>query len=59
MDEIMNHLEKAYDMLSQISVSGNNVDRMAMAKQELRTAFQMLDVMKNQQGKEETDGQDH
>ena len=59
MDEIMNHLEKAYDMLSQISVSGNNVDRMAMAKQELRTAFQMLDVMKNQQGKEETDGHDH
>jgi hypothetical protein len=51
----MNHLNTAYNHLSQIAVMGDDVDRMAMAKQELRIVFQKIGEMQKQEVK--TDGQ--
>lgn len=43
MDEkLKNHLDAAYLWLSKIPVSGDAVDAMAMARQELRAAFKLL-----------------
>lgn len=49
MKELMEHLDKAYSWISKVSVSGENVDFLAMARQELRAAFQSAK-------KEEEDG---
>lgn len=43
MDEkLKKHLDAAYIWLSKIPVSGESVDAMAMARQELRTAWSIL-----------------
>ena len=43
MDEkLKNHLDAAYLWLSKIPVSGEAVDAMAMARQELRAAWAIL-----------------
>ena len=51
MDEkLKKHLDAAYIWLSKIPVSGEAVDAMAMARQELRTAWAILnddEVKKN------------
>ena len=39
---INKHLDNAYKWLSKIPVSGASVDYMAMARQELREAFNLL-----------------
>lgn len=48
-DKIKNLLENAYNLISTIPVTGDGVERMAVARQKLRQAFQLLD-------KEESDG---
>lgn len=40
--QVKKHLDSAYLWLSKIPVSGEAVDAMAMARQELRAAFQLL-----------------
>ena len=50
MNNLKNHLDQAYLWISKIPVSGEAVDAMAMARQELREAFRLA----NEQ-KEETD----
>lgn len=42
MNNVKKHLDNAYLWLSKIPVSGEAVDAMAMARQELREAFKAL-----------------
>jgi hypothetical protein len=42
VDKVKKHLDSAYYWLSKIPVTGESVDWMAMARQELRAAFQEL-----------------
>lgn len=42
MDTVKKHLDNAYLWLSKIPVTGEAVDYMAMARQELREAFKTL-----------------
>lgn len=41
MDKLKEHIERAYDYLAKIPVKGDAVDLMAMARQELRAAYQI------------------
>lgn len=43
METAKKHLSKGYELLSAIPVTGENVDRMALARQELRAAFAALE----------------
>lgn len=43
METAKKHLSKGYDLLNAISVSGANVDNLALARQEFRAAFAALD----------------
>lgn len=43
MNELKKRLEQAYAWLSKIPVSGEAVDAMAMARQELRVAFKLAE----------------
>lgn len=54
MESIRKHLQQAYALIGNISVCGDDVDRMAVARQELRQAAAELEQMKE---KEEGDGQ--
>lgn len=56
MDTAMQHLQKAYTQLSLISVRGDDADRMAIARQELRSAFAELEQMSRDVKKGEADG---
>ncbi len=49
------HMEAAFNWLSKIPVSGDHVDYMAMARQELREAFNALPD-ENHQKEVEKDG---
>lgn len=42
----MEHFSRGFDILSTIPVSGKNVERMAMAKQELRAGYALLEKAK-------------
>ena len=42
MNEALKHMDEAFKWLSKIYVNDEAVDFMAMARQELRTAFQIL-----------------
>lgn len=42
MKEELEKLDSAYKWLDSLSVSGANIDRLAMARQELRGLYQML-----------------
>ena len=53
-EKLRQHLDKAYLWLGQIPVTGEAVDHMAMARQELRSAFQL--VKEPEQDKEAHDG---
>ena len=41
MNEIQKYIEEAFKMLSAITVSGDNVDMMALAKEQLRKAYKL------------------
>ncbi len=43
METAKKHLSKGYDILQKILVSGEDVDRLALAKQELRAAYAALE----------------
>lgn len=43
MKTAMEHFSRGFDILSTIPVSGENVERMALAKQELRTGYALLE----------------
>ena len=46
MEKAMKHLDKSFGILSSIPVSHENVERMALAKQELRAAYAALEAAK-------------
>lgn len=46
MNEIKQRLEEAFQLLSTISVKGNEVDSMAVARANLRAAYRLLDERK-------------
>lgn len=50
--EVKENIEKAYNLISTICVSGDNVERMAMAREYMRKAYQLA----GQETKEEDDG---
>lgn len=54
MNDIMKHLDKAYMHLSNIPVSGEAVDHMALARQEMRAAFNLAKELPEQ--KEDSNG---
>ena len=62
MKEAMERINKAFGYLCVLLVSGDNVERVAMAKQELSKAYAKLEVLvakeeaKAEEGKEESDG---
>ena len=43
MKTAMEHFRRGFDILSAIPVSGENVERMAMAKQEFRAGYALLE----------------
>lgn len=49
MSEAQKRLDQAFKWLSRVTVSGESVDYLAMARQELRAAYQLL-------GEEDKDG---
>ena len=44
----MNRLDRAFGLLSKISVREDDVERMAYAKREMQAAFRELDTLKTQ-----------
>lgn len=52
MKEIRQHIDKAYGYLAKIPVNGDFVEVMAIARQELREAYELT-------GKEGANGPDH
>lgn len=44
MKEIRQHLEKAWDYLAKIPVNGDFVEPMALARQELRSAYALAET---------------
>lgn len=48
MKEIRQHLEKAWDYLAKIPVNGDFVEPMALARQELRSAYALTETRKKE-----------
>ena len=53
MREMIEHLERAYARLSSIPLNGDSLDIMAMAKQEIREIFVMMEEKAKEEMKEE------
>lgn len=54
MQELKTHLDQAFQWLSRVSVSGESVDCLAMARQELRKAYQ--EIKDCEEPEEDTNG---
>lgn len=54
MDNILKHLDKAFLFLSDIPVKGEDVEKMAVVRQELREAYSSAKRMKEEE--EHSDG---
>ena len=46
------HIKRAFDLMSEIAVRGLDVDRLAMARAELRAAFRLLDQREKEVSKD-------
>lgn len=57
MEKMKKHLEKAYAYISKISVSGDNVEPVAIARMEIREAYKVLEI-KEKEAKENAAGND-
>lgn len=49
MDNILKHLDKAFLFLSDIPVKGEDVEKMAVVRQELREAYSSAKRMKEEE----------
>ena len=49
------HIKKAFDLIGAIPVTGDNVDIMCAARQELRTAYNALAAAEKAKAKEAAD----
>jgi len=52
---VKEHIKKAFDLISAIAVTGDNVDIMCAARQELRTAYSALAAAEKKEVKEAAD----
>lgn len=52
METAKKHLSKGYDLLCKIMVSDDDVDRMALAKHELRAAYAALEKVQSVKSEE-------
>lgn len=53
--DIKDHVKKAFDLISAIPVTGDNVDIMCAARQELRTAYNALAAAEETKAEEAAD----
>lgn len=53
MKEIRQHIDKAYGYLAKIPVNGDFVEPMALARQELREAYAMMEAKEKEHKTEE------
>lgn len=44
-DSILKKMDSAYGLLARVTVNGENVDLLAMARQELREAFHLMKAL--------------
>ena len=58
MKAVMEHMDAAYKWLVIMNVSGDNVDYLAMAKQELRAAYQAGKELENETSDNSGSGRD-
>lgn len=58
MKKVLEHMDAAYKWLMQLNVSGDNVDFLAMAKQELRAAYQAGKDCNNETSDDSGSGRD-
>lgn len=57
MEKLKTHLDKAFQYISKLPVSGEAVDLMALVRMELRSAWAEVEKMTVKEGSE--DGSDH
>ena len=57
MNEIIDVMSKAYDMLATVEVCGMNVDKVAMVRQYMRDAYQMLRQMEDSAADKSAEGE--
>lgn len=55
-DKIKNLLENAYNLISTLPVSGDSVERLAVARQNLRAAWKELEAPEPELKQEDSDG---
>lgn len=55
-DKIKKLLENAYNLISTLPVSGDSVERLAVARQNLRAAWKGLEAPEPELKQEESDG---
>lgn len=48
-ETVAKKMDSAYSLLSRVQVCGENVDLLAMARQELREAFRLLNELKEEE----------
>ena len=56
MNGVIEAMSKAYDMLATVEVCGMNVDKVAMVRQYMRDAYQMLKQMEDSTADKGTEG---
>ena len=57
-EQVKKHISAAYNLLRSMTVSQDNVKRVALAEQELENAFRAIEEMEQKtEEKDETDGQ--
>jgi hypothetical protein len=57
MNEVKKHISAAYNQLRSMTVSHDNVKRVALAEQELEEAFRVLEELEKTVKEEQSDGQ--
>lgn len=57
MNEIIDAMSKAYDLLSSVEVCGANLDKVAMARQCLRDAYQLVKKMEDSAADKSAEGE--
>lgn len=51
MNELQNKINEAYKLISAVSVSGDNVELMAAAKESMRQAFKLAETEEPEDGR--------
>lgn len=57
MEELFKALESAYNLLSTVFVNGENVDKVAIVRQYLRDAYQLVKKMEDSTADKSAEGE--